>query len=179
MLTLLLFRHAKSSWQVRNQPDAERPLNARGRRAAPLMGRYMAANGLAPDHVLCSSAVRTRETAALALAEMPGAPEPVFLDALYLAAPARMLAEIHKAAATVKSLMLIGHNPGMHEFVIDLAGSGNGEARRRTREKFPTAALAVLAFDVARWTDVQPGVGRLDLFVTPRLVEDDGEPDDD
>ncbi len=179
MLTLLLFRHAKSSWDKRDQPDHERPLNARGLRAAPLMGRYMGANGIRPDRVLCSTATRTQETAALALAEMPGTPALKLLDSLYLAAPARMLSEIAKTPASVKLLMLIGHNPGMHELAQELARSGDRDARRRLREKFPTAALAVLTFDVASWSEVRHGEGNLFTFVTPRLVEDDGQPDDD
>lgn len=171
MLTLILFRHAKSSWDDRAQADVDRPLNARGRQAAPLMGRYLADAGLVPERVLCSSAVRTRETAALALAELPEAAAPEYYDALYLAAPHRLLAEIQRVPGTVRRLMLIGHNPGIHELAVELVGRGSASDRKRLLEKFPTAGVAVIRFEVTAWNRVKSGAGELIAFVTPRSLD--------
>jgi phosphohistidine phosphatase len=171
MLTLSLLRHAKSSWDVRGQPDAERPLNPRGRAAAPLMGRHMAALGLVPDRILCSTAMRARETAALVLVEVTGAPAPSFHDALYLASPARLLAEIARSSADVGHLMIIGHNPGLHELALELVAEGAKDDLKRLAAKLPTAGLVVIAFKESNWRQVRTGRGRLIRFVTPRRLE--------
>ena len=176
MLTLTLFRHAKSSWDDRAQADADRPLNARGRHAAPVMGRFLAKAQMVPDRVLCSTAVRTRETAALALAEMPGAPAADYLDALYLASPGQLLAHIRRVPGTVQHLMVIGHNPGIHELAAELVGHGVAIDRKRLLEKFPTAGIAVIRFPALTWSAVRPGMGELIAFVTPRSLEDGAPP---
>lgn len=172
MLTLSLLRHAKSSWGDPNLADVARPLNARGEAAAPRVGAEMAALGLVPDRVLCSAAVRTRQTAALVRASLPGCPEPVVLDRLYLATPARILAEVRAqarpAASPPRHILVIGHNPGLNLLALELAAAGPPEAIARLERNLPTAGLVVLAFDVARWRDVGPGTGRIEHFITPR-----------
>ncbi len=148
--------------------DSERPLNPRGRAAAPLIGRYLASENLVPDRMLCSTSVRTRETQALAFAGVPQFPQPHFLDSLYLATPPHLLDVLRKCADSVAHLMVIGHNPGLHDLALDLIAAGPPDARRRLVAKLPTAGLVVIRFESDHWRDVASGAGQLARFVTPR-----------
>jgi phosphohistidine phosphatase len=171
MLTLSLLRHAKSSWSDSRLKDFERPLNERGETAAPRMGAFMARRGLAPDLILCSTAVRTRQTLNLVLPHLKGASELVYDDALYLASSATMLKRLHKVGPELKHAMMVGHDPGMHTLAVDLAGSGSPDDLARLAEKFPTAGLAVIVFDVDTWSEVHSGGGRLKLFTAPKRLQ--------
>lgn len=165
-----LLRHAKSSWDDSQQKDFDRPLNERGRRAAPLIGAYLAAHGLTPDIVLCSSARRTRETLKL-LVESLGRPKNTqIVDTLYLASAPSLLAHINTLAETFAHAMVIGHNPGLEMLACELADPGGSDelALRRMAGKFPTGALARFEFDANEWKGVARGEGRLIAFVTPR-----------
>ena len=125
MRQLLLLRHAKSSWDDPALSDHARPLNARGRRAATAMAQAMRELGLAPDIVLVSSARRTLQTLeALTPFDDPALIEP--MDALYLAPWRAMLAAIQEVPETARSLLVIGHNPGLHELAMALAGIDDG-----------------------------------------------------
>jgi phosphohistidine phosphatase len=168
MLTLSLFRHAKSSWADPRLKDFERPLNERGEDAAPRMGAFMARRGIAPELILCSSAVRTRQTLDLVRLHLRGSPKVVYEDALYLAAPSMLLKHVGKVPAKVRHVMIIGHDPGLHRLAQELAGSGRREDLEALAEKFPTAGLAVIVFAVGEWTGVKRGGGRLELFVVPK-----------
>jgi phosphohistidine phosphatase len=171
MLTLSLLRHAKSSWSDARLKDFERPLNDRGETAAPRMGAFMARRGIKPELVLCSSAVRARQTLNLVLPRLKGAPELVYEDALYLASSVTMLRRLHKVGAEVGHVMIVGHDPGMHTLAVELAGSGRSDDLERLAEKFPTAGLAVLVFDVDAWPGVHWGGGRLQLFTAPKRLQ--------
>jgi phosphohistidine phosphatase len=170
MLTLLLMRHAKSSWDDPSLDDFDRPLAGRGEAAAPRMGAFMREQGLAPDLVLCSSAVRARQTLDLVLPHLPGKPAVVYEKGLYLAAPAALLARIRKIGAKVRQAMVVGHDPGMHMLALELAGAGEPERLQALARKFPTGALAMLRFKVQDWGDVGPGKGSLALFVSPKML---------
>ncbi len=170
MLMLSLLRHAKSSW---DEPldDFERPLAKRGIKAASDMGAYLAGESLRPDLVLCSGAVRTRATLALVFSALgPPAPEVIHDDALYLAMPSLLLGRVRRIEGRASHTLIIGHNPGLHGLALDLVGEGEGEDITALATKFPTAALAVITFEVARWSAVKPGGGRLARFVTPRRL---------
>jgi phosphohistidine phosphatase len=168
MRTLLLLRHAKSSWQNAGLADLDRPLAPRGRRTAPLMARQMVEKGWVPDLVLCSQALRVRETWQL-MAPLLGAKIPCkILRTLYPGAPSRLLMSIHRAADEARTLLLIGHNPGLAALATDLCGSGPDKALAQLRAKFPTGALAVIGFDIERWSDLASGGGRLEAFVRPK-----------
>ena len=171
MLTLSLLRHAKSSWSDPRLKDFERPLNDRGDTAAPRMGAFMARRGIRPDLILCSTAVRARQTLNLVLPHLKGAPELIYEDALYLASSATMLKRLHRVGVEVSHAMIVGHDPGMHTMAVELAGSGNGDDLRRLAEKFPTAGLAVIVFDVDAWRAVHWGSGRLKLFTAPKRLQ--------
>lgn len=167
--TLYLLRHAKSSWADSSLADFERPLNRRGEKAAPRIGAYMHDAGWLPDLVLCSSAARACQTWELA-APLLGREIPVKrLKSLYLATPSRLLGVIRRQPDAVGSLLLIGHNPGLEALAAQLAGPrSKKKALAAFHDKLPTAALAVLTFEVARWAEVGRGGGRLTHFVTPR-----------
>jgi phosphohistidine phosphatase len=168
MKTLLLLRHAKSSWDDTSLADFDRPLAGRGRKAAPRMGKEIMARGWLPDAILASPAKRTRQTWALVAAELPGTPKAVFPKALYMAAPEQLLQKIRKVAARKTTLLLIGHNPGMEEFAALIAGEDSDEGSlARMSEKFPTAALARFEFD-GEWAKVRRGTARLTHFLRPK-----------
>ncbi len=177
MRQLLLLRHAKSSWDDASMSDRDRPLNARGRRSAAVMRQAMRDLGLAPDVVLVSTARRTLETleALEPWDEMPLI-EP--MDSLYLATPLQLGAALHGVAETVRSVLLIGHNPGLHDFAVGLAGpaamASGSEAARGLAAGYPTGALAEFVVAGA-WSDLRNGGGRLVRFLTPRMLEDAGQ----
>lgn len=165
MPALLLLRHAKSAWDDPALSDHERPLNERGRRAAPAMGRRIRAAGLAPDLVLCSSARRARETWALVAPELGCAPKLLVEDGLYLCGPEALLARLRRLRRE-RTVLLVAHNPDLHELAAALAGDGPPADLRALAAKFPTGALAVL--ELPAWRELAPGAARLTLFATPR-----------
>lgn len=167
MVTLSLFRHAKSAWDQAGLRDFDRALAPRGENAAPAMGRYMAENDREPEIVLCSTAKRARQTLELALPEFKSAPEVRYSDAMYHAGPQQMFELVRKLPETCGRAMLVGHNPGMHALAFDLTGSGDEALIDRLGMKFPTAALAVIDFD-GGWDAVLPGDGVLRLFTRPK-----------
>ena len=170
MRQLLILRHAKSAPSEAGLPDRERPLNDAGRRAAAAMRRAMRELGLAPDLVLVSSAKRTLETLD-ALEPWDDTPLVEPMDELYLATAGRLLCALRGVAETVRGVLLIGHNPGLHELVTTLADprAVHGDALERAREGFPTMALA--EFSIAGpWSRLGAGGGRLTRLLTPRLL---------
>jgi phosphohistidine phosphatase len=170
MLTLSLFRHAKSSWANPGQQDFDRPLNERGLEAAPRMGAFMADHGIAPDLVLSSPSVRTRQTLDLVLPHLSPAPAVVYEDAFYLGSPSTFLRRIRKLDAAVQHAMIVAHDPGLHQLAMELPGSGDPDVLQALAQKFPTAALAVIVFDGRSWAKMKPGAGRLKLFMTPKRL---------
>ncbi|MFE0404878.1 MULTISPECIES: histidine phosphatase family protein [Streptomyces] len=165
---LVVLRHAKSAWPD-ELPDHERPLAARGRRDAPVAGRLLAEADCLPDLALCSTAVRARQTWDLACAQW-GTPPPVRHDRrLYAAGVPDLLAVVHQVPPEVGTLLLVGHNPGLEELVLDLAGDGLDDLLDEVGTKFPTAAAAVLAWHGPAWRDLTPGTALLtDVMVARR-----------
>ncbi|MFI6856449.1 SixA phosphatase family protein [Streptomyces sp. NPDC050416] len=164
---LVVLRHAKSAWPL-DVADHERPLAPRGRRDAPAAGRALAEADCLPDLALCSTAVRARRTWELAAAEW-GTPPPVRFDRrLYAASPAGLLAVVHEVSAEVETLLLIGHNPGLEELVLALAGDGLDDTLERVRTKFPTSAVAVLSWYGTCWRTLTPGTALLTSMTVPR-----------
>jgi len=168
MLTLSLLRHAKSSWSNPTLADRERPLTTRGVADAPLMGKAMAERGIDPELVLCSSARRTRDTLDLVLPELRVEPKVVYFDELYHASPAQMLEMLHGIQPGANRVMLVGHNPEIQSFALDLVGSGPKHFRDRLRTKYPTAGLAVINFVSGLWKSVSVNSGTLNLFLSPK-----------
>jgi len=171
MRELFLFRHAKSSWSELDQNDHERPLNARGNLVAPMMGQYMRDNAVSPELILCSTATRTRQTLALAFPSVEdGHPAVVYSREIYEAPPAALLGCIHTIDDTVRSLLLLGHNPGSQLLALQLSKTADGDALQRLSVKFPTAALARISFHADSWRDIQSVRGHLVQFITPKQL---------
>ncbi len=154
MKRLYVLRHAKSSWDDPSLGDHHRPLSGRGRRAADAIGRHLRAEGIEPELVLCSSSARTRET--LARIGFQGRVE----RELYGAGAGELIARLRDVPASVESVLVIGHNPGMHDLALALADGPH--------DKYPTGALATIDLDVGSWSAIVPGCGRLVDFVRPR-----------
>ncbi|MER5474585.1 histidine phosphatase family protein [Streptomyces sp. NPDC002935] len=164
---LVVLRHAKSAWPG-GVPDHERPLATRGRRDAPAAGRAMAGADLLPDLVLCSTAVRARQTWELA-AEQWGTPPPVRLDErLYAADVPELLEAVREVPEHVRTLLLVGHNPGLEELVLELAVDGLDDTLDQVRTKFPTSAVAVLVWHGSAWHELGSGEALLTDVVVPR-----------
>jgi phosphohistidine phosphatase len=162
-----LLRHAKSSWDDPGLPDHDRPLAPRGRRAAERLSRHADATGLAPDLVLCSSATRAVQTwEGIRGGFPPDTPVEVSPE-LYEAAAASLLRRLNLLPETVRSVLIIGHNPSIEALAIGLTGAGAADAISRMKTKYPTAALATLVFD-APWADLAWESATLESFVLPR-----------
>ncbi|BCX18162.1 MAG: phosphoglycerate mutase [Geminicoccaceae bacterium] len=172
MRELLLLRHAKSAWDVPGLEDHARDLAPRGRKAAKKIGRLLAREGLLPDLVLCSTAVRAVRTLELVQAELPRPLEVRHLDELYLASEEAMLKLVRAQDDGIRSLMLVGHDPGFHRLALLLVGAQAPAAvRTGLVQKFPTGALARLRFPVEHWAEVGPGGAELLAFWKPRELD--------
>jgi phosphohistidine phosphatase len=171
MHQLLLLRHAKSSWEDAAVPDRDRPLNARGRRTAAAMRRAMENLGLAPDVILVSTARRTMETMR-ALEPWDDTPLVEPMDELYLAGEARLLSALQSVAETVRTVLLIGHNPGLHDLAVTLTdpNASAGKLVRAVRDGFPTGTLAEFTVTFP-WYRLGAGGGRLMRFLTPKMLD--------
>jgi len=166
MKQLLILRHAKSSWDDSSVADFDRPLAPRGLKTAPLMGRELARRGWLPDLALVSPALRTRDTWRLVAQELPKSVPAQFAEELYEAAAGAILARVRQARA--KSLLVIGHNPGLQQFALRLAGAGSDEAVfKKIEAKFPTAALARFTLD-EDWADLAFGSAKLTHCLRPK-----------
>lgn len=168
MKTLILMRHAKSAWDAGEVADHDRPLSGRGRSDAPRMGVWLAAQKIKPDMILCSTATRVAETLKLLRPTLPDAIDIKEREALYMALPREILAVVSKIKDKVETLMLVGHNPGMGSLAHWLAGQGDKQAIERMRDKFPTAGIAVIDFDIASWRELDGEQGTLRQFMTPK-----------
>ncbi|MCX5497050.1 histidine phosphatase family protein [Kaistia dalseonensis] len=171
MTRLLLLRHAKSSWDQAGLADFDRPLAARGRRAATMIGEHLATHRLVPDRVLCSSARRTRETLIGLLPLIAADLDIKITRDLYEVGADAYIDSINALGANARTLLVIGHNPAIQETAIELIGSGNPALRDEIAEKFPTAGLAVIDFDVHKWSELRPKTGRVVAFFRPRELE--------
>lgn len=167
MKKLLLLRHAKSSWDEPGLADQDRPLAPRGRRATKVMAAHLRDVEAAPDLVLCSSAVRTRETLERISSALGDHAEIQIESDLYGASEHELLERLRAVDDAVGSVLLIGHNPGIEQLALALSGSG--EQLDAMRVKYPTGALATLEFD-GSWRELGPASARLTDFVTPKQL---------
>lgn len=172
MKLLGLFRHAKSDWHDRAARDFDRPLNARGRKGAAIMGRHIDEHGIKWQRVIASPAVRAAQTIELA-AEAAGRTVPVEWDRrIYLASSGALADLVREIAEPTQRVLLVGHNPGLEDLIFDLVpDDGSSPLREWVEEKFPTATYAVLALDIARWADLDDGCARLVHMTRPRDLD--------
>jgi phosphohistidine phosphatase len=171
MKTLFLMRHAKSDWSSPAATDHDRPLNRQGEKAAPQMSLYMNAQKYEPEIVLCSSAERTQQTWTAMELNQPKPPTFKTVPALYHASSTKILETICSVEPEYSNALLIGHNPGMHEVASRLTGEMQlGSQSLSSISAFPTAALAVLTFDIDAWSEVDWANGTLIDFMAPKRL---------
>jgi phosphohistidine phosphatase len=171
---LITFRHAKSGWDQPATRDFDRALNDKGRRAAITMGRHLRAAGVAFDRVVASPAVRVAETLDAMLDGYGKRLSPVWDRRVYLASAPTLLEVVQETPDSAEALLLAGHNPGIEELVLLLSTAAGEEeiaARASVGDKYPTASVAELVFDVDHWADVDEGGGHLVRFVRPRDLD--------
>jgi phosphohistidine phosphatase len=169
MRRLMLLRHAKTERAEPGQRDRDRKLTKRGRDDAAVIGAYMARHGLNPDLALVSPAKRTQETWALVAPAFAKAPRLVSEARIY-DATTEALFKIISETRGAHSLLVVGHNPGLHDVAVQLIASGDVDTRERVAEKLPTAGLVVIDLAFDDWSKVHRHAGRLERFVTPKLI---------
>lgn len=179
MKTLILLRHAKSGWDDPVSRDFDRPLNAKGKRAALSVGRHMKALGMAFDAVVASPAVRVKETLEHVGVGYGSDLAPAWDQRLYLASAASLLDIIRDLPAAVDTVLLSGHNPGLEELVLMLVPDEHNPARDAVEAKFPTASIAELRFSVSGWDLISFGKAELVRFVRPRDLDPSLGPNSD
>ena len=168
---LILLRHAKSSWDDALLEDFDRPLAKRGRTAARGIAGWLAKNRIRPTLVLCSPAVRTRETLDLIREAIGPAAQVIEDRKLYLAERDDLLTRIRAVDDSETTLLMIGHNPGLQDLAVALAASAGKRERGRIVEKFPTASIAWFGID-GGWGEVGPNRATLIKFVRPADLDD-------
>ena len=167
--TVLLLRHAKSAWSDPRLDDHERPLNRRGEQAAKAMAEHIVRREPRPDLILCSTAMRTRQTLAPLVKLWDAPAPPISLEkALYLASEDVLLAHLQAVSDEVATVLLIGHNDGIWHLAEELAGNGPADTLAALREKYPTGTLATLRGPDGGWRDLAWGSVELVAFVRPR-----------
>jgi phosphohistidine phosphatase len=170
MRRLMLLRHAKTERAEPGEPDRVRKLTKRGRADVPLIGAYMVRHGLVPDLALVSPATRAQETWTLLAPSFAKTPKTAKEERIYNA-DAETLMRLVGNAKGAQSLLLVGHNPGIHDLAVRLIAAGDVEARERITEQLPTAGLVVIDLAFDDWSRLRAHAGRLERFVSPRLIE--------
>jgi phosphohistidine phosphatase len=168
---LFLFRHAKAQRPEPGVEDRARVLVERGRKDSVRMGAYLAADGLVPDRVLISPSARTQETWKFTASAFSSTPVAVTVEQLYEATPRAVIAVIQETPAEAHALLVIGHNPELHELALMLVASGNADACKLLKEKLPTAGLVIMDFAFDDWRKLRRQSGRLERYVTPKVLE--------
>ena len=179
MRRLMLLRHAKTEHDAPSGHDHDRRLDERGRLDAAAIGTWIGRHPPFPDTVLISTAVRARQTWEIArealkdaVRDKPPQPHVELLDEIYGAEPAQLLQIVRMAEVSdPERLMLVGHNPGMHELALMLAGSGEAAAKKSLQDNLPTAGLAILDFAIDDWSEVAFRRGKLVRFTSPKLLK--------
>ncbi len=167
--TILLLRHAKSAWSDPRLDDHERPLSRRGERAAKAMADHIVRREPRPDLILCSTAMRTRQTLAPLVKRLDAPAPPITLErGLYLASEDILLAHLQAVPDDAATVLLIAHNDGIWRLAEALAESGPAELLTALQQKYPTGALATFRAADRPWHDLAPGSAKLVAFVRPR-----------
>jgi phosphohistidine phosphatase len=170
MRRLMLLRHSAAERANPGDSDQERPLSPEGRADAATIGAYLGNHSFRPDRVLVSPSTRTRETWRQIAAALRTAPEPVFDERIYNAAAQSLFNVIAEMAGDAQSVLMLGHNPGLHELAVLLVATGDIDTRERLRENFPTSGVAIIDFALDSWAKLHPRSGRLERFVSPKLI---------
>lgn len=172
MKQLFLLRHAKAVKSDGYADDRDRPLDPQGVADIAALKpqlRHLGGGGLRPDRILCSPAVRTRETLEHLAAggTLPSDAETVFEPSVYMALASHLFALLHEQPDDLSTLLIVGHNPGLHQLVVSLADQGQEMDLHLLARTFPPLSLVALSFEAARWQDISLGSGTLDRFILP------------
>jgi phosphohistidine phosphatase len=170
MRRLMLLRHAKTERAEPGEPDRSRKLTKRGRADVPVVGAYMTRHDLIPDLALVSPATRTQETWTLLAPSFAKAPKAANEERIYNADAKTLMRLIAEAKAAAQSLLVVGHNPGLHDLAVQLIATGDAQARERVTEQLPTTGLVVIDLAFDDWSRLHAHAGRLERFVSPRLI---------
>lgn len=170
MRRLMLLRHAKTETDSASGRDIDRKLDARGVGDAGDVGRWLSQQTQRPAGVLVSTAIRARQTWDIVAKALSPAPVVQDVEELYAANVAQLLGVIHEYGADFATLMVVAHNPGLHELAIGLSETNTGEAMRALRDNFPTGAVAIIDFDTQDWRDVHFQSGRLVELTAPKKL---------
>ena len=171
MRRLLLLRHAKAERLQPGGRDHDRILSKRGRNDAAAVGAYLVRHKFVPERALVSTSARTRETRALVAAAFERAPKAEVDGLIYEASPEAILSSIRETGTAGRTLIVVGHNPGMQQLAAMLIASGDVDARQRLLEDYPTSAFALISFAGESWDKLKPMGGRLEHFVTPDTLQ--------
>lgn len=176
--SLTILRHAKSGWDAAVERDFDRPINARGRRGAELVGQWLKRQRLPVDRIIASPAVRVTETLDIFQpAAGLDALEPHWDRRIYLASSATLIDTIRDTGQDAAHLLIAGHNPGLEDLILELVPkSANDALRAEIEEKLPTSALARLELDIADWRDLDVGTARFVALIRPRDLDPDLSP---
>ncbi len=177
MRRLILLRHGKAAREA-GGGDKERALTKRGREDAIRVGEYLASQNILPNLAVASDARRTRETLDCVIAGMNRRFKVIFDPDLYLAEESTLMVEFHKTPDVVRTMLVVGHNPGLAEFAFRMSGTGDMDARTRLDMKYPTSGLAILDFESPSWSNIGWGGGRLVSFTTPSMLHADADDSD-
>lgn len=172
MRRLLVLRHAKTENDSPTGRDRDRRINDRGRADALDIANYLVHEQLTPEQIVVSSAVRTRQTLDIIQGEMSPPPDVTIDEALYHAGVSELFEIVRALGGTTNPLMLIGHNPGLHEFALALVAEGHQAGRRALEAGLPTSGLVVIDCLIDDWSDLMFRCGRLDRFISPRLLRE-------
>ncbi|HSQ00441.1 MAG TPA: histidine phosphatase family protein [Candidatus Dormibacteraeota bacterium] len=177
MKKLILLRHAKSGWDDPVPRDFDRPLNAKGLRAARAIGHFAQAAGIRFDTIVASPALRVTETLAEFGNGFGEMPEPGYDRRIYLASAQTLLEVIQGLDDKSDAVLMVGHNPGLEDLVFLLVPEGEDDAREQVEEKYPTASIAEITLGIDHWSDAEVGSGTLDRFTRPRDLDPAFGPD--
>lgn len=170
MKRISLLRHAKAVDRTAATPDMDRPLTAKGGADAALIGAFLAEREHRPDLALSSPSTRTRETLGAVSARLPEPAQAVFNEAIYDGTAQDLLAAVQTSSDEFAHLLLVGHNPGIHEFALALAAPDGGRDMERLEKSFPKGALAEFEFHIASWREMEFAIGALTGFTRPKQL---------
>src|SRR2546430_9491120 len=168
MKSLHLLRHAKSSWKDPGLNDHDRPLSKRGRQTAKMMAAYLRRAKIAPDLIICSTAMRAQQTLA-PIAKAKKLPKVILEREIYGGAQRALWEQLWNLPASAQSVRLIGYNPALHDLALELAQADSNKPLPSAGEKFPTGAMASFRFDGA-WQELEPHRAVLASFITPKAL---------
>lgn len=172
MLRLMLLRHFKSDWADPGLKDFDRPLNNRGVTAARAMCAHFQSERIRPNRILCSTALRTRQSLGGLLPALRLELDIQMLDSLYDQSEDSYLPQIRRLGGEAETLLVIGHNPATEDTAHLLFGSGPADLRKDIEEKYPSGGLACFDCPIERWSDLEDGSARLTAFIKPRNLPD-------